>query len=1061
MERANWADNIKISPRSLVTPNTMIDLSNHVRQANRENRQVRAIGSTWSFSDCWVTQDLLVDLSRLNRIFAFSKGREVWGHTDPGRGTTSTEDSVVLIEALKDDVLSGDRRFAHVEAGFRIRDLIEALDDPSKDDRTGRDRWALLTMGGASGQTLAGAISTGTHGGDFNLPPIADMVRAIHIIAPDGTPHWIERTGSRSITSRDKFVNLFGSGAGRFLGALAGLLPENIHYDDDLFNAALVSVGRMGIICAYVVEVRSQFGLSERVRQTTWNQIKPHLASGVIFTGTSGINWLNEHPPTLASGSPVDKRPRGISVFINPYRINPNYDDPNPDRNVLFVTYAESANRFDEAHTRSGGGTSNAEMNALVIAFEAAHGLDVLRDLVNQVINGLRSSEGTRGYPVAYSVLDTTSNDKSPILSFEMVVSTAENRHVRFIDKMLEIFDNLIRENWRRGNQIKFAGGFNLRFTSPTSALIGMQSPTASAERFCHIEIIVMKELAANPFVWDPPIIHKGDHNLESATEEWVQQFERTTAEFGVRMHWGQYHQLNRARVERSYPDTLPRWRRALTQFISSGKSSTFDNSFSMRCGLEPNTEVLAATSWGSNRYDIFGFNEKGEVLQLWFASGWAWSNLGNRFENNERFTGPLTVTSWGNNRIDVFGLGKRGTILQLWWAGGWKWTDLSKVMPTVFREDIQLTGSLAVTSPGTDRIELFGLASGGNVWRFSYSSRGWQSRNLGNGFPSGERFVGSLAAVSDAPGRVHLFGLGKRGQVLQLWRSGGTDEEPTWTWSDLSSTFPPEQVQISGSLTASSVGRDRIDIFAQGIRGNLIRLSWNRGWTNSELESNFPGKVRKLGMLHEFGENPSTDDYYKYEPRNCVKDRFVGSITSVCSAGSQHVFGFGESGNILQMWRSNESQPWNWSDLDNGWIKNREATITLLLVEIRMGGQGTDVAPPFRSDPSNVVGFVKLRGGNEITKDFSGDVEWVPFSLHSGQIEFPSGTRLGDIEAFGIKSLPAGPDFAADNWDMNEVKVTFVGSNVSGTLLYRCGNPLWYFQKNSNQVWEVPIHVP
>ncbi|MFN9624243.1 MAG: hypothetical protein ACK587_15645 [Cyanobacteriota bacterium] len=1041
-------------------PTTMIGLGNIVRRANLGNRQVRAIGSTWSFSDCWVTQDLLVDLSSLNRIFAFSKGREVWGHTDPGRGNTSTEDSVVLVETIKDEVLGSDRRFAHVEAGLVLRDLIEALDDPGKDDRAGRDRWALLTMGGASGQTLAGAISTGTHGGDFNLPPIADMVRAIHIIAPDGTPHWIERTGSSSITSLDKFVRL-----GRFIGALTGLLPENIHYDDDLFNATLVSVGRMGIICAYIIEVRSQFGLSERVRQTTWGQIKLHLESGSIFTGTSGINWLNEHPPTLASGSPVDKRPRGISVFINPYRINPDYDDPNPDRNVLFVTHAESANNFDAIHTRSGAGISNTALNALVIAFEAAHGLDVLRDLVNQVINGLRSSEGTDGYPVAYSVLDTTSNDKSPVLSFEMVVSTARNRHVRFIDRMLEIFDNLIRENWRRGNEIKFAGGFNLRFTSPTSALIGMQSSTASAafevERFCHIEVIVMKELAANPILWDPPFIHQGDHNLESVTEEWVQQFERATAEFGVKMHWGQYHQLNRARVERSYPDTLPRWRRALTQFISSGKSSTFDNSFSMRCGLEPNTEVLAATSWGAGRYDVFGFNEKGEVLQLQFASGWTWRNLGNRFENNERLVGPLTATSWSSNRIDVFGLGKRGTILQLWWAGGWNWTDLSKVMPAVFREDIKLTGPLAVTSPGADRIELFGLASGGNVWLFSYGKWGWQSRNLGNGFSGGERFVGSLTAVSDAPGRIHLFGLGKRGQVLQLWRNGDTEGDPVWKWSDFSTTFPPDRVQISGSLAASSVGRDRLDIFAQGVKGNLIRLSWNRGWTSSEVESNFPGRVRKIGMLQEFGEAPSPDDYYKYEQRNCVKDRFIGSITSVSSGGSQHVFGFGESGNILQMWRSNESEPWNWGDLDTGLMRNRQATITSLLVEIRMGGQGTDVAPHFRSDPSNVVGFVKLQGGNEITKDFSGDVEWEPFSLHSGIIELPSGTRLGDIESCGIKSLTAGPDYAVDNWDMNEVKITFLGSNVSGILLYRCGNPLWYFQKNSNQVWEVPIRIP
>ena len=37
-------------------------------------------------------------------------------------------------------------------------------------------------MGGSSGQTLAGAISTGTHGGDKFIAPLADSVVAIHLI---------------------------------------------------------------------------------------------------------------------------------------------------------------------------------------------------------------------------------------------------------------------------------------------------------------------------------------------------------------------------------------------------------------------------------------------------------------------------------------------------------------------------------------------------------------------------------------------------------------------------------------------------------------------------------------------------------------------------------------------------------------------------------------------------------------------------------------------------------------------------------------------------------------
>jgi hypothetical protein len=45
----------------------------------------------------------------------------------------------------------------------------------------------------SSGQTLAGAVSTATHGSDHRLPPLADWVQAIHLVAPGARQMWIER----------------------------------------------------------------------------------------------------------------------------------------------------------------------------------------------------------------------------------------------------------------------------------------------------------------------------------------------------------------------------------------------------------------------------------------------------------------------------------------------------------------------------------------------------------------------------------------------------------------------------------------------------------------------------------------------------------------------------------------------------------------------------------------------------------------------------------------------------------------------------------------------------
>ena len=71
----------------------------------------------------------------------------------------------------------------HVEAGIKLYALNDLLD---------RRSLALKTLGGSSGQSLAGAVSTSVHGMDIDRGPIPDMVRAIHLVGPGGVQHWIE-----------------------------------------------------------------------------------------------------------------------------------------------------------------------------------------------------------------------------------------------------------------------------------------------------------------------------------------------------------------------------------------------------------------------------------------------------------------------------------------------------------------------------------------------------------------------------------------------------------------------------------------------------------------------------------------------------------------------------------------------------------------------------------------------------------------------------------------------------------------------------------------------------
>ena len=92
------------------------------------------------------------------------------------------------------------------------------------------------------GKTIAGAISTGTHGGDFDRPPLADAVHAIYLVGKGtalgtgGTHHWIEPK-SRQITD-----------PARIRAAFPCIQPANIHYDDEMLRAVLVAMGAKGVI---------------------------------------------------------------------------------------------------------------------------------------------------------------------------------------------------------------------------------------------------------------------------------------------------------------------------------------------------------------------------------------------------------------------------------------------------------------------------------------------------------------------------------------------------------------------------------------------------------------------------------------------------------------------------------------------------------------------------------------------------------------------------------------------------------------------------------------------
>jgi len=202
----------------------------------------------------------------------------------------------------------------HVEAGKRIYQLYAELDTPAdlepdapgalpKEETLARyinrrygnrsfaRSWAFETLGGAGGQTIVGALSTGTHGGDFTLPPIADSVVALHLVADGGKHYWIEpspryKFDAPPLVDDNKLTACYGK------AVFGGPKNFEIIRDSAVFNAVLVSVGRFGIIYSVVMRAVSQYVLHEERRLDVWQDFK-HLIknlNGPLYSQQSEPN---------------------------------------------------------------------------------------------------------------------------------------------------------------------------------------------------------------------------------------------------------------------------------------------------------------------------------------------------------------------------------------------------------------------------------------------------------------------------------------------------------------------------------------------------------------------------------------------------------------------------------------------------------------------------------------------------------------------------------------------------------------------------------------------------
>ncbi len=243
-------------PARKFLPRNKAELVGAVAMSTAQHHSLRALGANWSLSHAGIATDL-VDTADLKK------------HLSQPRRAGSTPLASHRLRDGGQDLLArlvpegGASHYVHVEAGIKIKDLLDDLKSCGL---------ALPTMGAGGGQSLAGALSTGTHGADIDTPPLVEWVRAVHLVGPGGQEWWV--TPQESAFASDELFTLSN-----------WCEDTRIVAHDEAFDAVRTAVGRIGVIYSMILEVVPAYVLIEANLAHEWRQVRKELGTSSIVGG--------------------------------------------------------------------------------------------------------------------------------------------------------------------------------------------------------------------------------------------------------------------------------------------------------------------------------------------------------------------------------------------------------------------------------------------------------------------------------------------------------------------------------------------------------------------------------------------------------------------------------------------------------------------------------------------------------------------------------------------------------------------------------------------------------
>jgi len=252
----NWSGGVRCDPQRLEAISSEAAIAQLVRAANQQGKAVRVAGSGHSFSPLCQTNSILMTLAGLTGI------AEVDSATHE----------------------------ASVWAGSRLSDLGEALFTADL---------AMENLGDIDRQTLAGAISTATHGTGIRFGNLSTQVMGLRLVLPSGE-----------------------------------ILSLSSSREPDLFRAASVSFGVFGVISQIRLRAKPAYRLHERSWIASFEECRENLDRLINENEHFEFFWLPKHDacaikclnctdaPVSAPVAISEAPPGTVERYLRPERVD-------------------------------------------------------------------------------------------------------------------------------------------------------------------------------------------------------------------------------------------------------------------------------------------------------------------------------------------------------------------------------------------------------------------------------------------------------------------------------------------------------------------------------------------------------------------------------------------------------------------------------------------------------------------------------------------------------------------------------------------------------------------